>query len=403
MANKPKKGDVILKELYPMVSNKMKNNQNKYKQCLARFVERRSDALYDIAPCDRIYYGVDDLEDFYKSTGLNEKEIGNILAKTYYADQANFNPRAAKDPLTVAQLCIIRYYFLGKKQKELELSCIYLAFSGKFYPSIHYGFFQKVQPSEYRHIMEYVINNELSNKYDIKVHGSVFKAILSVCKTWLDTYEDRFKSFEDEDCVYLIQQLHDRIKSFIKNIATVYYKVYEDKDKYLAYNSDNLDEDNFRLADNDSLRIERLVENTMAYINNSSVDYKICKLASDSNVKTDEVKSIIESILNNNKNIPEIKELIRITIGEYFAQSKTKDVRDIDFITISIAPKPNSKNPNIIRQKEIIEGWLCENSPAYLRRRSRQATKNSYYKSILTYFVLIIQNANKHVKTLLTT
>ena len=390
-----KEGDIILKKMYPYVSGKIKNNQTKYKQCLTRFVERRADQLYDICPCDRIYFNADDYADYFKSTGIDEKEIAKILSQTYYADQANFNPRAAKDPLTVAQLCVIRYYFLGKKQKELELSCIYLAFSGKFYPSIHYNSYPVVQPSEYRHVMEYVINNELSNKYDIKSQGSVFKAILSVCTTWLDTYKDRLKSFEDEDCVYLIQQLHDRIKSFMKNIATVYYKVYEDKDKYLAYDSDNLDEDNYRLADNDSLRIERIVENTMSYINNTSVNYKICKMASDSNVKTDEVKSIIESILNNNDNIPEIKELVRIIVAEYFVVSKTKDVRDIDFITKSIAPKPNSKNQNIIRQKQIIEGWLCENSTAYLRRRSREATKNSYYKSILTYFVLVIQYANK--------
>ena len=99
--------------------------------------------------------------------------------------------------------------------------------------------------------------------------------------------------------------------------------------------------------------------------------------------------------MNNNNNIPEIKELVRIIVAEYFVVSKTKDVRDIDFITKSIAPKPNSKNQNIIRQKQIIEGWLCENSTAYLRRRSREATKNSYYKSILTYFVLVIQYANK--------
>lgn len=390
-----KQNDVILKELYPKVQTKIKNNQAKYKQMIGRFIEKRHKELYDIAPCDRIYYGLDDLEDYYKSTGFNENEILNILSKTYYADQANFNPRAAKDPLTVAQLCVIRYYFLGKKQKELELSCIYLAFSGKFYPSIHHGSFPKVQPSEYRHVMEYVINNELSNKFDIKSQGSVFAAILSVCKTWIETYSDRLKSFEDDDCVYLIQQLHDRIKSFMKNIATVYYKVYDDKDRYLAYDSDNLSDDNYRLADNNSLRIERIVENTMSYINNTSVDYKLCKLASDSNVKTDEVKSIIETILNNNENIPEIKEMIRITVAEFFVESKTKDVRDIDFIIKSIAPKPNTKNPNILRQKQIIEGWLEENSPAYMRRRSRLATKNSYFKSILTYFVLLIQNANK--------
>ena len=51
---------------------------------------------------------------------------------------------------------------------------IYLSFSGKFYPSIHYGLFPKFPPSEYRHIMEYVVNNKLNNKYDLKREGSVF-------------------------------------------------------------------------------------------------------------------------------------------------------------------------------------------------------------------------------------
>ena len=53
----------------------------------------------------------------------------------------------------------------------------------------------------------------------------------------------------------------------------------------------------------------------------------------------------------------------------------------------------NSKNQNIIRQKEIIEGWLCENSQAYIRRRSREATKNNY-NDLKT---LLIQDVSHYV------
>ena len=45
--------------------------------------------------------------------------------------------------------------------------------------------------------------------------------------------------------------------------------------------------------------------------------------------------------------------------------------------------------------KEIVELFLNENSPAYRKRRSREATKNSYHKSIMTYFVLLIHGSNK--------
>ena len=174
-------------------------------------------------------------------------------------------------------------------------------------------------------------------------------------------------------------------------------KAYEES-KYLSYDSDSEDQDSYRVADTDSLKIERYVENTMNFINMNAVDYKCCRMASDSNVKVDEVKSIIESIQFDKDNIPVIKELIRIIISEYHATPTTDGVKDItsyDFITWAIAAKPNSKNKNIIRQKEIIESWLDENSPQYRKRKSRAATKSSYYKSILIYYVLIINKANK--------
>ena len=67
----------------------------------------------------------------------------------------------------------------------------------------------------------------------------------------------------------------------------------------------------------------------------------------------------------------------------------------MDFVTKSISAKPNTKNKDIIRQKQIIETWLDENSPQYRKRRSRPDTKSSYNKSILIYYVLVINYANK--------
>lgn len=387
--------DVILNDIYPYVSNKIKVNMSKFKKLMSEFMQSRSVQLYDFCPCDRLFFTYSDIEEFYTLMGISEQEVVNKLSKVYYWNHPNFNPAAAKDPFTIAVLCMIRYFFKSKMNKELELSMIYLSFSGKFYPSIHYGLFPKFPPSEYRHIMEYVVNNKLSNKYDLKREGSVFGTVKSICNTWLKSYNSRLNSFEDEDVVYIIQQLHNRIKSFMKNIAEVYYETYNDKDSYLTYDSDSLEDSTFRLVDNDSMKMERIVQITLQNINNKSVNYQICKSASNANVKTDELKGIIELIIDDKKEAGNIQELLRIIVTEYFLQSKTKDVRDIDFITKSLSTKSNTKNPNIIRQKEIIENWLTENSPSYLRRRSREATKNNYFRAILTYFVLCIHIYNK--------
>ena len=205
--------------------------------------------------------------------------------------------------------------------------------------------------------MEYVVNHELSNKFEIITQGSVFGAVRSICMTWIETYEDQLKDGDDFNIQYMIQQLRDRIKSFMQNIAEVYYRVYKDKDLYLAYDSDSASEDSFRMADSDSLKAERWAEVTMTYITtHATVDYKLCKLSSDSNVKADEIKLFIESIQADNANIATIKELVRLLITNYMYASKEKDVRTVEFISFTISAKPNTKDKNILRQKEIIEG-----------------------------------------------
>ena len=143
------------------------------------------------------------------------------------------------------------------------------------------------------------------------------------------------------------------------------------------------------------MKIDRAVEATMSYINTTTVDYNLCKLSADNNVRRDEVKSIIEAILNDNKNVPIMKELIRCIITDYYMNNKNPDLRNYDFIKYSISPKPNSRVALVNKQKDIIENWLETNSPAYHRRKSRNATKSSYFKALTTYFVLLINKANK--------
>lgn len=389
-----KNTNVILTKLYPIVADRFKNSNTltKYKKIISSFIEFRATSLFDNCPCDRMVFSDKDREELFSAMNISSRDVDNIIAQTYYAEIASFNPAAAKDAFTILQMAIIRYFFLKKDTKNLDISLTYLAFSGKFYPSIHSGSFPYLPA---RHVMEYVVNNMMSNKYDLVTKGSVLGAVKSVANTWVDTYSDRLKDFDDEDVVYLIQQLHNRIKSFMKNVATLYYEANEKGDIYLTYDSDNLSEDNYRLADNDSLKMERIIENTMNYINNNTVDYVACKRSSDNNVRTDEVKSIIESIISNPDNVDEIREFIRCLVTSYFKDGKEKDVRNMEFISFSISAKPNTKDPLVLRQKEIIVEWLETNSVNYKRRKSRIATQTSYNRCILQYFVLIIHEANK--------
>lgn len=390
--------DAYLKKLYPKVEAVLKtpSGRNKYKKCVSEFIQKRSASLYDTLPCSRILFGEPDAQELFTAIGIQKAEVTEVILQTYYGNETNFSPKAAKDEFTVLMICIIRYFMMNHMPKETELATIHLSFSGKFYPSLHYRSWNTVVPA--RHIMEYVVNNTLSVKYDIVSEGSVLGAVRKIGNTWSSTYRSRFQKFQDEDVVYIIQQLYSRIGSFMKNIASAYYDAWEQRDDlYIAYASDSMEQDNFHLADSDSLRVGKIVESTVNYLTANGTDYALCRACSDINITTKEMKSIMDSLLGDPKSMVKIKELIMLMVVSYFAYSGTKDKSIVNpkFATYSIAPKPNAKQPELIRMQELVTELLSENSPAYIRRRSRIATRNSFEKALKMYFALSVINANK--------
>ena len=382
----------ILDIAYPEVEKCMKNNLAQYKKYISKFINKRSKQLYSNMPSEQIYFTYDDIEEFFSMTGINKTVITKAIQNTYYYDIGNFNPSYAKDEATIAMLCIVRYFKLTNKKKELDLALTNLAFSGKFYSSIWYRSFPTAAPQE--HIMEYVVTHMTTNKFDITRQGSVIGAINSISNTWLDTYNSRFKDFHDDDCAYLVQQLHNRIGSFMNNIASLYYEAYENKE-YITYDSDDLSEDNYHLANSDSFKVQSIVEATMNDINTHGVNQRLCKMASNNLVKVEEIKSIIEVMLADNRNIPLVKELVTLMVVCYFQESSTKDVRDISFVTYCIKTKPNTKNQYLLRQKELLNIILMNNSEHFKRRRNNLATEQAYYRAVNAYMALQIQESNK--------
>ena len=141
--------NVIIKKLYPMVDKALSGPSGpKFKKNIGEFINNRHSELYDNAPYTRIYFTKEDADKLFTLMGISSKTIEEILKETYYNTIEPFNPRCAKDPFTILTLMCVRYYMIKNNSKDLELSLIYLAFSGSFYPSIHYVSFPVAQPSE---------------------------------------------------------------------------------------------------------------------------------------------------------------------------------------------------------------------------------------------------------------
>lgn len=390
--------EAILKKIYPLVANALDSRKQQWLKAMSAFMQKRSAFLFDIAPCDRIYYNDNDREELFTALNISSNEVRIYLRDTYYWEMAAFKPSQAKDETTVVCLCIVRYFLLKRQPKELELALVYQAFSGKYYPSIHFGFFKTVAPSKYRHIMEYVVNHKLSQKFDLKSKGSIIGAVKSINATWITAYDKQMKNFDDEDICYIIQQLHNRIKSFMKNIASLYYEAYENKE-YITYDKDSLPEEGenaaYHLTTNDSFKMQQYVERTMEKINTSQVDYGTCKSCADANVKTEEVRSIIEAILESQENLKLVREYLTLTISAFLSESTVKEINNIHFLYFCKKPKPNTKDPNLLRLKEIVETLLDSVSVSYRKRKHRVATKQSYHNAFAIYFAIMAIKANQ--------
>ena len=391
----PANTSAVLENIYPLVEKSLSRNGGvkKFKDCVQRFFESRP-FIFSNIPNNRIYFGAEQIEDFFNSMAIKREDVIAGLHKTFYWNM-NYSPISAKDPFTVTALMVVRYFLMKNDAKNAELSAIYLAFSGKMYASAHFNSFRFLA-DDCDPVMTYVANTQMSGKFDLKKEANIFGVVRKMCDSWIAAYKQKFKTCTDQDVGYIIEQLYNRIKSFLKNFATLYYDAYKDKE-YLNYESDNYSDDSFRISDTDSQKANAAAERTMTYLNTHEVDYKICTYCADQNVRKDEIKEIMQSILQNPDNIPTMKELISNIIADYFRNSQTKnpDVRDLQFVSYSVTMKPNAKDPNLMRIKEIVYTWLEDNSAGYRRRKNRIATQNSYYKAVLEYVVLLINKANK--------
>ena len=383
---------IIVEEIYPLVDTTLSKKTTALKSCIERFIHKRHDSLYDYAPVDRIYFRKGDVDDFFKTIGVSEKEVINILPGLYYWKTDEL--QACKDEFSLTCLMTLRWLLKNKPNDKslIELTAIYLAFSGKFYASCHYNLWKHYTPM--REVMDYVVNYMLSQKFDLVKTKSVWGAMKNLTMTWLDKYKEELASdLTDERVSYLIHQLHNRILAFLKNIANNYYEAYEDK-RYINAESDNYGQDNYRIANNNSTVAASITEKTMIYFANTQINLSICYSVSGSGVDPYDVKSIFETIISDNKKLDDLRFIINILIVDFC--NRYPDVKDITgpkFIAHSISMKPNTKDKNILELKNIILGWL--NTSDRYKSIKTQATKNNYYKAILSYIAITVNMANK--------
>lgn len=379
---------VITDELYFLVAEKLSKNSKKFKAMIGNFINSRHKELYEVAPYDRIFFNRKDVENIFKSLDIDERVVLDILKRTFFWNQ-NLRPQAAYEPYVQVLMCCIRYYLINNDRQSAEITTIFTCFTGKFYASLHSGFWKTYTPRENQAAMEYVINNMLSDKFDLKTEGTIFGAIKKLCVTWIEKYKSQLvaKNADDETYRALIQQLRDREKSFLKNIANLYYEAVATK-AYMNYETDSLDPDDFRITDSDALKAARLTEAAVGLMTSQKIDTICVDNCHDSRVSSNNIRTILESILGDNNNISDIKWVVNVLICDFMSNYPGKEVGGADFLSYTMKAKPNTKNEYLLKMKKIVVSWLQKVD--VVRKCKSDITINSYYRSILMYFALMV-------------
>lgn len=375
-----------MENLYTMVKKNMSDSSkvNIFKTYINRYFDRNSEILFDVKLTKQLLFSDNDKQAVFDLTGLNIDEIKKtIKASKFIKDSWQI----MNEPLNIAFVLAIKYFNDNKMKNEMEMTLIY--YSCYFYSSLFYMFFPYA-PNE--NIMNYTINN-LSNKYKIKKLGSLFRCLEDTVKISHNKYDTKLDKASDEDLAQYILCLKTRVNEFIKNIANEFYKNEKEK-KYINFEDDDLSEDNYHIADNNSFAIQRITDKVLLNLTQNGPDMRFVKAAANMNqISVSVFRNAILNIMEKSPN--EIRELINLILQVYLFDDKNSvdEIRSNKFIVhaIDLYKKSNTNDELVLKIKQILDEWLRENSDNYAKTQ-RKATLTNFRRALYYFFIFTIQN-----------
>jgi hypothetical protein len=371
---------------YPQIASvfKDKNNCRKFINIVSKYIDTNTERLSTTGPVKKILFTYSDRNSVYDLTGVSEKNI-EMVAKQIKELSRGVN---ASNPFNILLFLMIRYFHINKLEAERKSASIYLILS--MYPSIHAKYF-KFEPNE--NIMSFTVNS-LSNKYKIKQQGTLLVTLVDMMDTADNHYKNIIIRGNDKDIADYISAVKSRLNQFMKNITTEFMKQHA-SGRYLNYDSDNEDPENYSVADNNSLVIDRISTSVSTNLAVKGPDQKSVVLAAKMNkISVNDLRSTMNSICRDKANRPKIREIISCILYEFLftGQHSEQDIYDMKFTLYSsvIYKRSNTTRSNIVRIKNILDFWIKEYSAIY-KKSNLVSTLNQFRRAIFMFFIFTIQ------------
>lgn len=387
-----KKEYKLLKKYEKPVEEGLKANERKLFRYIAGYRDKYIHILSSPYPTNYPKFGVKDAAIIFDVCNIDKDEMEEDI------NQVTIPEGAAKKRFITAFPClmllILRYYLKTKQTDKFSACIYYLGYS--FYWMAYTNSFTKFLPME-RYVV-YAINN-LSNRYFLKVLGSVDLLIYYCTLKTIACYRERLLRASDYELFYITDGVRTRIGNVEKKIAERIYAAKEEQAVVLK-GEDELGEGASRMTDSKSEVVEKYAQQyTDKFFGNPPRLDLIKKSATMNGVSWSELRTAVQMIIDS-QDVSDVMTFYRACFFFYFGDARTNNRKYFDaklFIILmdEIYKKGNSADPNIVQIKNLMNRWLDRGSATY-RATSRLATQNNFRKAIYYYFVLnVAVSANR--------
>ena len=388
MASKNTNTFVFLEKCYPDIKKNLDRNRGReFLEFIPKYIDRNSESLMN-AKFNYLYWNIEKEEGqvVFDTIGKRPDDISRLIKES---GQTDSSWKLWNKPAYWSIVNIIKYFKDTKKEKEMNMSILYFGivlYSSVINARVKYPF----NPNK----LEYIINNVMSNRYDIKKYGTILKVLQKLSLGCHETYKDYLtdKEFTDYHILQYIMNMYVRINNFIKEILTIYNK-YKDSKVYMNSEREGTSEEDFYETTNISAKIYQMSEKCANTIITSNLNQGIVEMSANiAGVSVSEVRNVVKQIVE--KDDKKIKEFIVLFLHQYLIVDKhleaTFSSKNFLVYINKIYGKSNTNDKGVIRIKEILDGWLRANSEKYLKT-SRIASIIAWRKSIYLFFCIATQ------------
>lgn len=414
--------------IYNEIANKLQTKKTwankvkalKYK--IQLILDKNNQVLNSYIVGRRLLINDKETNDLMDILGITKDEVDDIMNMSpvfdeYKADTKR-KPMYLNLPLVVFST---ELYKLGKKEESFFVYfCIFLrAYASKVYLS-----FRIWNEEIDKRVMEYVVNNMLDDRYDLKKYGSIFDVLMKTARNSFDHYIPAL-SKETSPCdMYIANDIitsgiYSRVSSIIKKIAEKFFKAKAEK-KYLDFEqttaiSNSEDSEgavyNVDVASIASFK-QNLIQKTIMKISSAPVDDKLVVYAIKksypgiSNPLNSAYFDIVKSAVNVicESRTKELYDYFDCILSSFFynldrftgKKHVTTDVKSPLFIENCryFFMSPNTKDPNILKVREMTLDFLSQLCD-YYKMHTGNSTRTNLKNAVYTYLVFLLYTSAK--------